>query len=70
MQGGSAGGFLDGKWEFVTSDTDLFKVIKDGVADAGMPGFGPLFSDEEITAIVAYIRQLEAARGVPAAEQN
>lgn len=37
---------------------ELFWVIKNGLKMAGMPGFGPTHSDEEIWGIVAFVQQL------------
>lgn len=41
------------------SDAQLFWITKNGIKLAGMPGFGPTHSDEEIRAIVAFLRRLE-----------
>jgi mono/diheme cytochrome c family protein len=41
------------------SDAELFWITKHGIRLAGMPAFGPTHSDDEIWAIVGFIRQLE-----------
>jgi cytochrome c5 len=40
------------------SDEDLFKMTKDGVEGTKMRGYGNKLSDEEITALVAYMRAM------------
>lgn len=37
----------------------LFWITREGIRLAGMPAFGPTHSDEEIAAIVAFIRTME-----------
>ncbi len=45
------------------SDEELFWIIKNGVRMTGMPGFGAALADEEIGALVAYVRTLGQASG-------
>ena len=40
------------------SDEDLFKMTKEGVEGTKMKGYGDKLSDEEITALVAYMRAM------------
>jgi cytochrome c5 len=40
------------------SDEDLFKMTKDGVDGTKMTGYSKKLSDEEITALVAYMRAM------------
>ncbi len=40
------------------SDEDLFNMTKDGVEKTKMKGYGNKLSDEEITALVAYMRAM------------
>ncbi|SFG31969.1 PQQ-dependent sugar dehydrogenase [Pontibacter chinhatensis] len=49
--------FADRKWKHGSSDEDLFKAIKHGYPDEGMPAFAETFSDEQINGLVAYIQQ-------------
>ena len=44
-----------GEW----SDRELFWITKHGIKLAGMPAFGVTHSDEELWAIVAFLRRLE-----------
>src|SRR5918993_1087079 len=47
--------FVDRKWKHGSTEQDLFKAIKVGYADEGMPGFDSTFTDEEIKDLVDYI---------------
>ncbi|MEX0323219.1 MAG: c-type cytochrome [Puniceicoccaceae bacterium] len=40
------------------SDEDLFNMTKDGVKGTKMAGYGKKLSDDEITALVAYMRAM------------
>lgn len=40
------------------SDAELFWVIKHGIRNTGMPGFGRIHSDEEIWNLVRFVRSL------------
>ncbi|MEJ7914479.1 MAG: PQQ-dependent sugar dehydrogenase, partial [Chitinophagaceae bacterium] len=48
--------FVDRKWKHGNSDEDLFKGIKSGYHDEGMPGFDTAFTDVEIRELVDYIK--------------
>lgn len=48
--------FVDRKWKHGSTDEDLFKAIKVGYHDEGMPGFDTAFTDKEITELVQYIK--------------
>lgn len=41
------------------TDAELFWIVKHGIRLAGMPAFGPTHTDEEIAAIVGFIRVME-----------
>ncbi len=47
--------FVDRKWKHGNSAPDLFKAIKKGYHDEGMPGFDSAFTDAEINGLVNYI---------------
>ena len=47
--------FVDRKWKHGTTEQDLFKAIKVGYPDEGMPGFDSTFTDEEIKDLVDYM---------------
>lgn len=47
--------FVDRKWKHGNSEQDLFKAIKVGYPDEGMPGFDTAFTDDEIHDLTDYI---------------
>ncbi|MDO9375504.1 MAG: PQQ-dependent sugar dehydrogenase [Ferruginibacter sp.] len=47
--------FVDRSWKHGSSREDLFKGIKDGYHDEGMPAFDSAFNDEETYALADYI---------------
>lgn len=48
------------------SDGQLFWVIKNGLSFTAMPGFADQYSDQDIWALVMYLRALQAGRAGPA----
>ncbi len=40
------------------SDQELYWIVKHGIKFAGMPAFGPTHADEELWALVAFLKQL------------
>jgi len=51
--------FTDPKWQSATKDKEMKEVIKNGKKGTAMVGFGNQLKDEEITAVIAYIRSLK-----------
>lgn len=49
------------------SDGQLFWIIKNGLSFTAMPGFARQYSDQDIWALVMYIRALQAGQAQPAA---
>jgi aldose sugar dehydrogenase len=49
--------FVDRKWKFGNKKEDLFKSVKFGRENEGMPAFGESLSDKEINALADYILQ-------------
>ena len=47
--------FVDRKWKHGSSEQALFKAIKEGYPDEGMPGFDSAFTDKEISDLADYI---------------
>ncbi len=47
--------FADRKWKYGNTREDLFKGIKHGYADGGMPAYDSAFNNEEIYALADYI---------------
>ncbi|MGV3538985.1 MAG: PQQ-dependent sugar dehydrogenase, partial [Rufibacter sp.] len=48
--------FVNRKWQHGTSPEALFKSIKHGYPDQGMPAYDTTFTDQEINQLVSYIR--------------
>lgn len=49
-------GFVNRKWKYGVSDSDVFNSIKNGIENAGMPSYEKTFTDAEITKLVTYIK--------------
>lgn len=49
--------FVDRRWKYGQSETDLFKAIKFGYDDDGMPAYAEALSDSEISELVIYIKE-------------
>jgi aldose sugar dehydrogenase len=47
--------FTDRQWKHGRTAEDIFKSIKFGYKDGGMPGFDKAFTDDEIKELSAYI---------------
>lgn len=47
------------------TDAQLFWITKHGLSFTGMPAFGDVFEDDELWAIVAYVRALQRGTGRP-----
>jgi mono/diheme cytochrome c family protein len=50
--------FKDADWQKATDDAQIEKSIREGKKGTMMAGFASQLTDEEITALVAYIRKL------------
>ncbi len=57
MQGGLGGSLVDDKWVHGASDADIAQAIKNGIAEKGMPAWQKTLSDEDIRALIIYIRE-------------
>lgn len=60
LQGGLGSSLVDEQWRFGASDEAITKVIREGLADAGMPPWGNTLSDKDIRALVIFIREQAA----------
>lgn len=50
---------VDDQWKYGSSDQDLTRAIRDGFPDMNKPGFGQVLSEQEIRALVIYLRELK-----------
>ena len=53
--GGQGGSLVDGKWRRGGEPAEVFRSIKEGWPESGMPAFATLLSDDDISAFVAYL---------------
>lgn len=60
MRGGLGGSLLSPQLTYGDHPNILARVIRDGLPDDGMEAFGDVLSDEEIHALVVYIRERRA----------
>jgi cbb3-type cytochrome c oxidase subunit III len=51
--------FTDPKWQSSTKDKEMREVIKNGKKGTAMAAFGDQLKDEEISAVIAYVRSLK-----------
>jgi cytochrome c oxidase cbb3-type subunit 3 len=51
--------FTSPKWQASLTDKQIKTVIKDGKKGTAMAAFGEKLSDDQITAVIAYIRSLK-----------
>jgi cytochrome c oxidase cbb3-type subunit 3 len=54
--------FTDPKWQSSIKDTEIRETIKNGKKGTAMVGFADRFKDEEISALMAYIRSLDSSK--------
>ena len=60
MQGGLGSNLVDDLWKHGADDENIARVIRDGAAENGMPGFGSTFDPAQVRALVVYIREMGA----------
>jgi len=58
-EGGLGGALNQGEWQHAKTDEERTRVIRDGLPDLGMQGFGDVLNEKEIRALVIYMRELE-----------
>jgi cytochrome c oxidase cbb3-type subunit 3 len=51
--------FTDPKWQASTKDKEIREVIKNGKKGTMMVGFADKLKDQEVSAVIAYIRSLK-----------
>ena len=57
MQGGLGGALLGKTWKHGGTDADITRVITTGIAEKGMPAWNKTLSDEDIRALIIYMRE-------------
>jgi len=57
LNGGLGGSLVDDEWKHGSSDEDIARVIRDGLPSKGMPPWKKALSEQQIRAMVIYIRE-------------
>ena len=57
LNGGNATSLVDGIWQFGEEDSYQFRNIKFGIAHLGMPSYEKTLTDDEIRAIMSYMKE-------------
>jgi glucose/arabinose dehydrogenase len=72
LKGGMAQSLVDGVWQFGSKDSHVFRNVKYGIPDRGMPGFEDALVDDDINAVIAFMQAEEKMAGIdkPVAPQN
>ncbi len=61
LAGGGSSSLIDDEWLLGSDDASIFQAIAVGWPDGGMPGYADTMSDEEIRALVVFIREARYA---------
>ncbi|MGD8346268.1 MAG: PQQ-dependent sugar dehydrogenase [Lysobacterales bacterium] len=70
LSGGMASSLLDDEWANGGSDEELAASIRDGMPDAGMPGWSEALDDNQIRALVILIREVRMQSGLEALRRS
>lgn len=62
-EGGMGGSLIDGVWKHGDTDAAIARVIRDGLPELGMTPYGSVMSEDEIRAMVVFLRELELRAG-------
>lgn len=63
LRGGGASSLADGHWEYGVGADQVFRRIKFGIEEMGMPNYEPMLKDGQINALVEYIYAAESQAG-------
>lgn len=58
-EGGMGGSLVDGVWKHGSTDEAIARVIREGLPELGMVSYGSVMSEDEIRAMVVFLRELE-----------
>ena len=59
LKGGMAQSLINGVWQFGSKDSHIFRNVKYGIPDRGMPGFEDAMTDDEIKDVIFYLQEEE-----------
>jgi len=68
LSGGLAPTMADDNWEYGGSDSDILKIINEGLEETGMPAFGDDLTLADKTNLLAYIRSGDDLKPTPPIE--
>ena len=68
--GSNLEGFVNRKWKYGVSDAEVYKSIKVGIENAGMPAYEKTFSDAEIKSLVSYIKNAHNNKEISKADSK
>ncbi|MDB4584191.1 PQQ-dependent sugar dehydrogenase [Draconibacterium sp.] len=63
LNGGNATSLVDGVWQFGAEDGYQFRNIKFGIAHLGMPSYEKTLKDDEIRAVMGYVKEAAKKAG-------
>ena len=63
LRGGGASSLADGDWQYGVGHDQVFRRIKFGIEEMGMPNYQPLLSDAQVNSLVTFIYAAEAQQG-------
>ena len=66
LAGGSGSSLIDDEWVHGGSDAEVAASIRDGIPDMGMPGWSETMDDDQVRAMVIFIREMKARSGAEA----
>ena len=70
LEGGGLGpSLVDGEWVHGSRDEDIARVIREGVEEEGMVGFKGVLTDQEVRAMVIYLREMGQLASKQASEE-
>jgi glucose/arabinose dehydrogenase len=58
LEGGLGGSLVDGVWRHGADDESVARVIREGVVENGMPGYGAVLDEAQTRSLVVYIREM------------
>jgi len=63
LKGGNSGSLVDGIWQFGAADSYKFRNVKFGITHLGMPSYDGVLNDDEIKAVLQYVKDSEKNAG-------
>lgn len=64
LEGGDGSSFIDAVWSYGQKKSHIFRNIKYGITNVGMPAWGSVMSDADINSVIDFIFEKENKSGV------